>query len=209
MSGATVQLEVAIGSGKGTVGYPLGNIQQVVMAQPPEVATAITTFQAKDYTKALALTRPLVDKYKGLPTDWAKQLTGLLGDIYVALNDTAKAEASYTDFQRVYPGGSSAQAQVGIARLAALKKDFATVKQKLEPITTDALKQKSVSKDAAMAYSQAFYLLGQAKEADGDHVGALEDYLRTVTVFNQDRVAAESAQQRADALRKEYSITVP
>ena len=67
----------------------------------------------------------------------------MLGDLYVALNEVPKAEVAYKEFQRLYPGGGSLQADVGMARIAASKKDFATARQKLEPITVaQALKEK-------------------------------------------------------------------
>ena len=57
---------------------------------------------------------------------------------------------------------------------------------------------------------RAFYVSGQIKEQSGDLPGALEDYLRTVAIFPEDRVAAASAQERADAIRKDNgAITVP
>jgi hypothetical protein len=99
---------------------------------------------------------------------------------------------------------------VGLSRLAVAKKDYATAKQKLEPITDAALKEKIVAPANALAYSQAFLVSGQVKEAEGNLAGALEDYLRTVTLFYHDRTAVASAQERADTLRKAHKeITVP
>ena len=82
----------------------------------------------------------------------------------------------------------------GLSRLAVAKKDFATAKQKLEPITEAALKEKIINPSNAPAYSQAFLVSGQVKEAEGNLPGALEDYLRTVTLFYHDRTAVASAQ---------------
>jgi tetratricopeptide (TPR) repeat protein len=205
-NGTSVQLQV----GAGTVSLPLASITQVVMAPPPEYTAACTAYEAKDFSRALAGTAQVTAKYRGLPTDWAQQSALMLGDIYVAMNDLVKAEAAYRDFQKSYPGAGSAQADVGMARIAFSKKDYATAKQKLEPIAAQALKEKNIPNAAAVSYSQAFYLLGQIKEAQGDYSGALQDYLRTVTLFYKDRYAAGGAQERADALRKAHSgITVP
>jgi len=204
-NGSSVQVQV----GAGTVGIPIASIAQVNMPAPPDFATAVTAFEAKDYAKALASAKAVADKYKGLPTDWAQQAASMIGDIYVALNDLGKAEAAYKDFQKLYPGAGSVQAEIGIARIAASKKDFATAKQKLAPILAQALKEKNVPKALGPAYSQAFYVSGQVKEAAGDYPGALEDYLRTVTIFYHDRVAVSGAQDRANAIRKEQGVTVP
>jgi hypothetical protein len=50
------------------------------------------------------------------------------------------------------------------------------------------------------------------KEEEGNLPGALEDYLRTVTLFYHDRSAVTAAQQKADDLRardKDHPLTVP
>jgi predicted Zn-dependent protease len=196
VAGTNIQMQV----GQGVLGLPLASVKSVQMATPPEVGQAVQAFEAKDYAKAQALVKAVADKYKGLPTAWAQQATAMLGDVQVELGDLTKAEAAYRDFQRLYPG--SPLADIGIAAIAVNKKDFATAKQKLEPITAKALQEKNVPMAMALAYSKAFYLLGQARENDGDLKGALEDYLRTVTLFYHDRGTVSLAQAKADALRK-------
>lgn len=196
VSGTTVQMQV----GKGVLGLPLASVKEVRMAAPPEYGTAIKAFEEKDYKKAQTALKALTDKYKGLPTGWAQQATAMLGDVQVELGDLAKAELAYKDFQKLYPG--SPLADIGIAAVAVSKKDYATAKQKLEPVTKKALQEKNVTATMALAYSKAFLLLGQAKEADGNVAGALEDYLRTVTLFYHDRASVALAQEKADALRK-------
>ena len=132
----------------------------------------------------------------------------MLGDIYLAMNRIPDAEAAYNDFQKAYAGKSSLQSDVGIARIAVAKKDFPSAKAKLQPIAEAALKLKNIPRTDALAYGQAFYLLGQIKESENDYLGALEDYLRTVTLFPNDRIAAAGAQEKADALRKSHSALV-
>jgi tetratricopeptide (TPR) repeat protein len=207
VAGSSIQVQV----GAGSIGIPLATVNSVSMPAPAELNIAKAAFSAKEYQKALTALKPLVDKYKGLPTDtgWAQQATSMLGEIYVALDKLPEAEAAYKEYQRVYPGQGSVQAEVGMARIAASKKDYATAKQKLEPITAQALKQKIPPPALASAYSQAFFLLGQAEEAQQEYPAALENYLRTVTVFYHDKTAASSAQERADALRKDHGVTVP
>ena len=205
VKGANLQVQI----GAGTLGIPLASVRDVQMPPAPELAQAQQAFAAKDYKKALLLAAQVVEKFKGVPADWAQQATGMLGDIYVAMNDLSKAEAAYREFQRLYPTGGTMQADVGMARIAASKKDFASAKQKLEPIAAAALKEKNVSRNNAFAYSQTFFVLGQVKESEGNHAGALEDYLRTVTIFYHDPTAVSSARDRADALRKEHKVAVP
>jgi tetratricopeptide (TPR) repeat protein len=205
-------VEFQFGSNKATL--PLNQLLEVQMPAPAALAAAQQAYGAKDYDKALKTLRTVTDKFRGLPTDWAQLATGMIGDIYVAQGDLAKAEAAYKDFQRFYPGSGSAQADVGMARIAVGNKDFATAKQKLQPITAAAMKEKNVPRASAFAYSQAFYVSGQVKESEGNMEGALEDYLRTITLFYHDPAAASAAQERAQVLRaeakqKQRPLTVP
>jgi predicted Zn-dependent protease len=205
VSESMLQVQVAAGM----LSLPLASIKEVQMPAPPELSQAQQAFAAKDYKRALSLITQLTEKYKGVPADWAELATGMLGDLYVALNDLPKAEVAYKDFQRLYPGGGSVQTDVGMARIAVSKKEFAAAKRKLEPIAAQALKEKSVARIHAFAFSQTFLLLGQVKESEGDAAGALEDYLRTVTIFHHDPTAVSAAQERADILRKEKKVAVP
>ena len=201
-------LEFLVGQGK--LGLPLTSVKEVRMAQPAEMTQALAAYQAKDFPKALTAIKAVADKYKGMPSPWAQQALAMLGELYIVVNDLPKAEAAYNDFKRLYPAGGSLQSEVGLARLAVAKKDYDTAKQKLAPVTDAALKEKVISGANAPAYSQAFLVSGQIKEAEGNLSEALEDYLRTVTLFYHDPVAVSAAQERADALRKEHKeITVP
>lgn len=196
------------------VSLPPSAFESFQMAPPPEYGQGYQAFTAGELPKALVLIKTVTDKYKGLPTDWAQYATGILGDIYVASGDFAKAEAAYNDFEKFYKGtgGSSPSSEVGRARIAVAKKDLVTAKAKLEPILTAALAEKSVPPAKALAYSQAFLVSGQLKEEEGNLQGALEDYLRTVTLFYHDPTAVTAAQQKADALRgrnKDHPVTVP
>ncbi|HSI11071.1 MAG TPA: hypothetical protein VK961_03460 [Chthoniobacter sp.] len=205
-SGQTLEFLV----GQGQLGLPLTSVKEVRMPSPAEFNEAIRAYQQKDFAKALTLVKGVAGKFKGMPAPWAQQATGMLGELYIIANDIPKAEAAYADFKRLYPNGGSLQSEVGLARLAVVKKDFDTAKQKLEPITDAALKEKTVTAVNALAYSQAFLVSGQVKEATGNLPGALEDYLRTVTLFYYDRVAVAAAQERADALRAAHpGVAVP
>ena len=193
----------------GEQGLPLAQIQEVRMTPPPEFGQGLAAYQAKDYAKALPLFKSVADKFRGMPAGWAQQASGMLVEIDLAMNDAAKADADYAAFAKAYPAGGTA-ADVLAARIAASKKNFAAAKQKLGPITEAALKEKTVAPANALAFSQAFLVSGQVKEAEGNFAGALEDYLRTVTLFYHDRSAVTVAQERADALRAQHpEITVP
>lgn len=208
-SSAGVKIQI----GAQTLTLPPAMFESFQMAPPPEYAAGYQAYTAGDLPKALSSIRSVTDRYKGLPTDWAQYATGMLGDILVATGDYTNAEAAYNDFKKLYAaGGGSPTSEVGLARIAVAKKDTATAKAKLEPIIDEALKAKTIPQAKGLAYSQAFLVSGQLKEEEGNLPGALEDYLRTVTIFYHDRAAANTAQQKADALRsrdKEHPVTVP
>lgn len=185
----------------GTIGYPLANVETVTMPSPPELVQAQQAFQAKDFDKALQLAKAVADKFKGLPTEWARLAASMVASIHGTLGQTDKAEAAWNDFEKAYPGAGGLQAKVGRAQIAAAKKDFLSAKDALAPIVEEALKQKNVPRENAFAYSQAFYVMGLVNENEGKLSDALENYLRTVTIFFHDPSARAAAQDRADALR--------
>jgi tetratricopeptide (TPR) repeat protein len=133
----------------------------------------------------------------------------MLGDVYVALGDVPKASAAYKDYQRAYPGAGADEINVGLATIDVANKDYSAASAKIQPLLDGALKQPNPPKATAALIGRAFYLSGEIKAHSGDLPGALEDYLRTVTIFPEDRVAAAGAQEAADALRKEHGTTVP
>jgi tetratricopeptide (TPR) repeat protein len=149
----------------------------------------------------------VVDKFNALPASWAANMNSLIGDIYLEQGDLAKASTAYDDFAKAYPGNGGAD--LGRARIAVAKKDYDTAKKTAEKLSADALKKVNVSSGESQLYGQAFLVLGQIKEAQGDFQGALEDYLRTVTLFYLNPTATALAQERADALRKAHLAFVP
>ena len=185
----------------GTVGYPIANVESITMPPPAELGTAQQAFQAKDFEKALQIAKAISEKYKSLPTEWARLASSMVASLYGNLGQTDKAEAAWNDFERAYPGAGGLQAKVGRAQIAAAKKDFLSAKDALAPIVEEALKQKNVPRENAFAYSQAFYVMGLVNENEGKLSDALENYLRTVTIFFHDPSARAAAQDRADALR--------
>ena len=187
---------------------PFSSVVKVLMAPPPEYTAAVAAYEMRDMPKALSVTQAVVKNYRGLPTDWAQSAMSMLGDIYVGMNRLGDAEAAYKDFQKAYPTAGQGPITVGMARIDASKKNFEAAKAKVDPILAEALKQRNPPGTGNGVYGQAFYVSGLVKEAAHDDQGALEDYLRTVTVFPQDRAAVASATEHAEAL-KAKGVTAP
>ena len=200
-SGVGIQLAAG-----GSISIPLAQIDSIAIAAPPEYGFALQAIAAKDISKAAGLVRSLVAKYKGLPVDWAQQAAALAGFLALQSGDMAGADAAFSDFKKSYP--NAPEGKIGSAAIAASKKDFVTAKGLIAPVVEDALKQKDVPVTNRFAYSRAMYISGLVKESENDLPGALEDYLRTTTVFYHDTAAVAAAQERAEALRKNH-IAVP
>ena len=206
VTGASVSgVQITIGAGS-SITLPMAQVKEVRMTPPAEFFAAQKALEAKNYDAALSALQ-IVNKYKGLPAEWAQQATGMLGDVLIEKGDLKGAEAAYREYQKLYPAAQgSIQGDVGMARLAVAKKNFAEAKGKLEPIVAKAIEEKDIPRANGILYSQAFYLMGQVKESEGDFTAALDNYLKTVTIFYQDRSAASLAQEKADALRKAHPL---
>ena len=144
MNGNTVLINVATSTGgTGQLGFDLGLISRIDAPAPPAFQAGYAAYTAGEWDKALASLKPLVAQFHGLPTDWARQATGILGDVYVEKNDLTNAEAAYNDFRRLYPGGAgnTLRATLGQARIAFARNNVAAARQGLEPIKQAALKR--------------------------------------------------------------------
>ncbi len=212
MTGNSVMVNLTTTSGApGQIGFDLSLLSRVDAAPPPTLQAGNAAYAAGEWDKALAVFKPITEQFRALPTDWARQSFAVLGDIYVEKNDLVRAESAYNDFRKLYPGGNPLRFSLGQARIAMAHANVPAARQQLDPIIAAALKNPAaVSRPDGAAYGQAFYLLGQVQEKEGKPADALQDYLRTVTIFYQDAPTAVRAQQRADALRAAHKdLSVP
>lgn len=211
--GAVLLTVTTPGRAPGQIAFNLGLLNRVDAAPPPSYQAGMSAYQAGQWDKALAALQPLADQFRGLPTPWAQETAATLGDLYVEKNDLVRAEAAYANYRRFYPAtaGNSLRFELGQARIAFARDRIAAARIALESITQGALKNPvEASRNDAAAYGQAFYVLGQIQERAGDFQGALEDYLRTTTLFYQDGATAARAQQDADRLRTAHKdLVVP
>lgn len=178
---------------------PLDRVVSVIKAPPKGYEDALAAWQTGDASKTLSLLKPVVDTFRGLPTPWAERASALLGEVYLSLDQMPAAEAAFADFQKAYPGATSIS-DIGLARLAVTKKDYATAKAKLEPVVAEAATVTLPGAGKSATYGQAFYLMGLIREAEGSYPEALRDYLSAATLFYEDKAVVAKAQERADVL---------
>ena len=125
----------------------------------------------------------------------------------LATGDVAGAEVAFANFQKAYPDAGTS-ADVGLARLAIEKKDFAAARAKLSPIVEAARKTEIAKSGDCAVFGQALYLMGRTQEAAGENSEALESYLLAANIFREDEAVVSESLQRAKSL-KEKNVIVP
>ncbi|MFZ4681912.1 MAG: hypothetical protein ACOYMS_05390 [Terrimicrobiaceae bacterium] len=200
--------KVKIKIGPAETSIALDQVASVIKAPPAAYENALAEWQKGDGNKTLAVLKPLVETFRGLPTPWAERASALLGEVYLSVDQVPAAEAAFTAFQKAYPGAASLS-DIGLARLAVSKKDFAAAKAKLAPIVAEAAKVKMADSGKSATYGQAFYLMGVVRESEGAYPEALQDYLSAVTLFYEDKAVVAKAQERATFLATEKKAIVP
>jgi tetratricopeptide (TPR) repeat protein len=200
------KLRIKIGPAETSL--PMEQVASVVKAPPPQYEDALKAWQSGNAEKTLSFLKPVVETFRGLPTEWAERASALLGDVYLSLDQLSAAEAAFAEFTTAYPASKSL-ANIGLARLAVARKDFAGAKSRLTPIVAEA--NDIIATDAARSanYGQAFYLMGIVRENEGAYPEALRDYLKAVTLFHGDKAIVAKAQERAEFLIKEKQVIVP
>ena len=200
--------KVKIKIGPAETSIALDQVASVTKAPPAAYENALAEWQKGDGNKTLAVLKPLVETFRGLPTPWAERASALLGEVYLSVDQVPAAEAAFTAFQKAYPGAASLS-DIGLARLAVSKKDFAAAKAKLAPIVAEAAKVKMADSGKSATYGQAFYLMGVVRESEGAYPEALQDYLSAVTLFYEDKAVVAKAQERATFIATEKKAIVP
>jgi len=206
LSVADGKLRIKIGPAETSIA--MDQVASVTKAVPAAYENALAEWAKGDANKTLAVLKPLVDTFPGLPTPWAERASALLGEVYLSLDQLPAAEAAFAAFQKAYPGSASLS-DIGLARLAVAKKDFAAAKTKLTPLVPEAAKVKMAEAGKSAMYGQAFYLMGVVRESEGAYPEALQDYLSAVTLFYEDKAVVAKAQERATFLATEKKTIVP
>ena len=200
------KLKIKIGPAETSL--PMDHVASVIKAPPKAYDDAMNAWQDGNANKTLGLLKPIVDTFRGLPTDWAERASALLGDLYLSLDQLPAAEDAFAEFTKAYPGAQS-RSDIGLARLAVSHKDFAAAKTRLAPIVAEAESVVMAGAGKSATYGQAFYLMGIVHENEGAFPEALRDYLSAVTLFHDDKAVVAKAQERAEFLIKEKQVIVP
>jgi tetratricopeptide (TPR) repeat protein len=180
--------------------YYLTDIKTVNMAAPAEVTQVQTA--GTDPAAVIAALDPQIKKFVGLPADWVVAAMAQLGDAYTQAGQTDKAIAAYKQISQIYPGSAYEKlANAGLADLdfKAGKADDAMVI--LQPIIDQANKDIAPAPADGALYAKAFLVYGKILEAQKKPQQALEAYLTVKTMFYQNRMLADQADELAKNLK--------
>jgi len=194
-------------SGPATSSLPLKQIQAVEMDAPADYTKAVEAWTAGQPEQALKLLEPLVNKFRGLPSEWTKQASAQLGDLFLVNGQMEKAKAAFTAFQRAYPDAKELTT-VGLARLALERGEPGVAKIQIKPVLDKATGMVAPADGQGPGFAQACYIMGRALEADQQLPDALKHYLLVETVYYQDPTILKLAQERAQALI-DQGVVVP
>lgn len=204
VTGASVSMRI----GPATSAVRLADIASVKMDVPAAFKSASEAMQQGNAARALVEIRPIIDKYRGLPLDWARQAFAIQGDALIELGQLDEAQKVFEAFAAAYPEGDP-MADVSSARLDIARENYAAAKAKIDPVIAGASSILLAEPGKSAQLGRAFLMMGQINEAAGDNAAALEAYLKTVTVFYADAAAVAEAQTRAEALKSEKNVIVP
>ena len=115
------KLKIKIGPAETSL--PLEQVASVVKAPPKAYDDAMNAWQDGNANKTLSLLKPIVDTFRGLPTDWAERSSALLGDVYLSLDQLPAAESAFAEFAKAYPESKS-RSDISLARLAVSQEGF-------------------------------------------------------------------------------------
>jgi hypothetical protein len=196
------------GRGQIETSVALADITAASMDAPAALEQAEDLRLQGNAAGARAQVEPLVTSYLGLPVPWVQRAILLLVDTQLEGGDTDVAEQTLVKFRQAYPDSADATGLMQ-AKIAVARNNFAGAKPLLAPILTEAEQTNLADTGQSVRFGQAFYLMGQIREQEGDLPGALQDFLRASTIFYADSATAARAQERANLLVEEKNVVVP
>jgi len=200
VKGQVFVTSVTANGGTATVPYYLSDIQSVAMTPPADMD------KLKGATPAavISILEPLIQQFQGLPADWVADAMAQLADAYAASGKEDKANDIYNQINQLYPGSLyQIIAQAGKAKLDLLHGKTAEAIAAMQPLVDKANQTLAPSPAEGRSYASALLVYGQALEAQKKLAQALETYLTVKTVFYQNPILAQQADQLAAKLRQQ------
>ena len=194
--------------GEAEMVQPFSNLSAVTMSAPPEFAAAPRPLMGRAICRRPHDCHSLVTRLSRPADGLGPRIDAHARRYLRRPRPVAPGPGGLQGLPRAYPAGepltstSASPASTSPTRIT-------TPPTPKSPRPRPGSQARNLPQATAALIGRAFICSGRIKEQSGDYSGALEDYLRTVTIFPEDRVAAAGAQAAADALRKEHGTTVP
>ncbi|MFV0414788.1 MAG: hypothetical protein ACK5NG_00310 [Chthoniobacterales bacterium] len=207
-AGDKIRLQVGQGGQQVTTSIPIAQVKSITKSAPDSFTKALASWKNNDAKATIAALNPLFEKFNGLPTPWAERIGPLLADASIAAGNADAAAGILQKFEAAYPEAANVS-NLTKAKIAVSKKDYGAAKSILAPIVAQGAQTKLADSGQSIAFGQAFYLMAQIHEQEGAYPEAVQDYLRTATIFFEDQTTADKAQARANELIAEKNVVVP
>lgn len=176
------------------------DIKSVSMATPADV----TKVQAEGVAPSavIAALEPEVKQFAGLPVDWVVAAMAQLAEAYASQGQADRALAIYNQIIQLYPGSTYENvAKAGQAEMSFKAGKIDEALAAVQPIVDQANKNIAPSPLDGALYAKAFLVYGQVLEAQKKTRQALEAYLTVKTMFYQNPLLVDQADQFAKNLR--------
>ncbi len=171
------------------------------LADRPGVKEALASADAGQYAAALAVLKPLVERYMVLPVPWVQDAVVAVVRCHTELKQFADADAVAKKFSEFQPGQANRVKPYLAIALAGQKKYDEAITVLSEVVKSSETKLVVTFAEARM-FGLAYLALGDCYAAKGDAAKALECYLTTAVLYYQDEPTARQAQAKADELKK-------
>jgi tetratricopeptide (TPR) repeat protein len=185
----------------GDAPMPWTSISSWNLAERKGVKEALASVDAGKYTEALAVLKPLADRYMVLPVAWVQDAVVAIVRCHTELKQFAEADAVAKKLGEYQPAQLNRVKPFLAVALAGQKKYDEAIAALTEVVKASVGKLVLTTAEARM-FGQAYLTLGDCFAGKGDEQKALECYLTTTVLYYQDETSARSAQAKADELKK-------
>lgn len=182
--------EIILTTAQGQRSFVKGQYVRAEADKPADFDKASQLAQQKSYDEAIRILTDIASRYRYL--GWDNKANALLGKVQAAKGDYAAAAGAYEQIFRSSPeSADDAALQWGYRGALLGAKQY----EKLNPILSELI-AKGSRPDAARAQT----MRGDIKLAQNQAEAAFLDYMRTVTLFENERDARPEAMYKAAEL---------
>jgi hypothetical protein len=185
----------------GDAPMPWSSISGWNLAERKGVKEALAGVDAGKYAEALAVLKPLVERYMVLPSPWIQDAAVAVVRCHTEMKQFTEANAVAKAFGEAQPAQLNRVKPFMAVGLAGEKKYDEAIAA-LAEVVKAAVGKLALTPAEARMFGQAYLTLGDCFAGKGDDQKALECYLTTVVLYYQDDQNTRVAQAKADELKK-------